>query len=192
MLCQTCSGGCEDGRVRITFKHVKEETPLRIGPDLALGLPMRAHIVDPIQLDGIAVVDMTIELVDGILQATDVHVKAKNGNAVTSTLLHSVPVKEMTQTLVSHRLQEVLRDEVEDGYIATRAFSMTEDQREKIRLQGPTRESLQAAANIYELARVLGLPPARQVEKELKMPRTTASQWIRRAREDGLLNDGRS
>jgi hypothetical protein len=35
---------------------------------------------------------------------------------------------------------------------------------------------------------VLGLPPAKQVELSFEVPRTTASKWVRRARERGFLD----
>jgi hypothetical protein len=57
-----------------------------------------------------------------------------------------------------------------------------------LRLQGPTDDSLEWVAYFYNLAGVLGLPPARQVEVGLDLPRTTATKWIRRARDKGLLD----
>lgn len=55
------------------------------------------------------------------------------------------------------------------------------------RFQGPTPETLGWVALIYGSAKELGLPPARQVEKDLGLPRTTASKWVRRARQQGFI-----
>jgi len=77
-----------------------------------------------------------------------------------------------------------------DGGTATELLStsLTDQDTELIRLRGPVRESLEWAAWFYNLARVLGLPPAKQVELELGLPRTTAAKWIRRARDMGLIS----
>jgi hypothetical protein len=48
--------------------------------------------------------------------------------------------------------------------------------------------TLEWVAFFYNLGRAVGLPPARQVELELNVPRTTASKWVRRAREEGLIH----
>lgn len=58
----------------------------------------------------------------------------------------------------------------------------------RLRAQGPTDETLKWVAFFYGLGSVLGLPPAKQVESNLGVPRTTASKWVRRARERGLLD----
>jgi transposase-like protein len=44
------------------------------------------------------------------------------------------------------------------------------------------------AAWVYNVASLVGLPPAKKVERELGLPRTTASKWIRRARDMGLIS----
>lgn len=112
--------------------------------------------------------------------------------ALTSTILRAVKLGELTQ--------QVLLKSVESGDVHSSEYEITieshgpvaelsEKEIQRIREQGPTDESLQWAANFYNLGQVLGLPPAKQVEINLGLPRTTASKWVRRAREKGLLAD---
>jgi hypothetical protein len=52
---------------------------------------------------------------------------------------------------------------------------------------GPSEEDLRAVADVYQLAYATGAPPAKTVTQRLGLPRSTASRWIRMARERGLL-----
>lgn len=69
----------------------------------------------------------------------------------------------------------------------TTLFPVPHEIRRRLRVQGPTDETLEWVARIYNEARLRRRPPARQVEIDLDVPRTTASKWVRRAREKGLV-----
>ena len=47
------------------------------------------------------------------------------------------------------------------------------------------------ALSVYNLAAIVGLPPVRQVELELGLPHSTASAWIRKAKEQKLIGPER-
>jgi hypothetical protein len=52
---------------------------------------------------------------------------------------------------------------------------------------GPSDEDLRSIATVYQVAYALGAPPTRTVMERFGLPRSTASRWIRVARERGLL-----
>jgi hypothetical protein len=52
---------------------------------------------------------------------------------------------------------------------------------------GPSEDDLRAVADVYQLAYVTGGAPTKTVMERLALPRSTASRWIRMARERGLL-----
>lgn len=64
----------------------------------------------------------------------------------------------------------------------------------RLRQQGPTEETLRFVADRYNLARAISVPPALFVQEAFSaggvvehLPRTTATKWIRRARDAGLI-----
>jgi hypothetical protein len=52
---------------------------------------------------------------------------------------------------------------------------------------GPSEEDLRAVADVYQLAHVTGAAPTKTVMHRLGLPRSTASRWIRMARERDFL-----
>jgi hypothetical protein len=52
---------------------------------------------------------------------------------------------------------------------------------------GPSDADLRAVADIYQLAYLTGAAPTKTVMQRLDLPRSTASRWIRIARDRGLL-----
>lgn len=133
---------------------------------------------------------MDIDLIDGMLQPTRVEVVGRDGYPVSGTTLRQVPVKGMASHLIQNAI--ATREETESGTTVSMGASspIHLDEAEKLRLrsQGPVEESLRAVANFYEFGRITGYPPAKFVEDNLGLPRTTASKWIRRAREAGLID----
>jgi hypothetical protein len=74
--------------------------------------------------------------------------------------------------------------------IAPRAVEL-----ELMRAKGPVRDTLEHVASVYMLGEVIGLPPVKLVqeafatEEQGPLPRATATKWVRRARESGLIED---
>ncbi|WP_134069530.1 hypothetical protein [Mycobacteroides salmoniphilum] len=165
-----------------------------IGPGLAIKVPFTGTIdLDAGDAFGseVAQVVMDIDLVNGILQPVSVKVVGRDGHPVTGTTLRQVPVKGMAANLI----QSVIAAR-EDTATGTRVsvglhspIHLDDAQKARLRDQGPVEESLRAVANFYEFGRVTGYPPAKFVEDNLGLPRTTASKWVRRAREAGFLSD---
>jgi hypothetical protein len=53
--------------------------------------------------------------------------------------------------------------------------------------EGPTERALRWTAHLYRCALAVGLNPAVQIEKQLKLSHSTAARWIRLAREEDYL-----
>ena len=108
---------------------------------------------------------------------------------LTSTILRAVPVQRLARAAILAGVQRGRRKRTSDGGTSTEILSPGLDDKdlELVRLRGPVPESLEVAAWVYNVAHLVGLPPARQVELTLGLPRTTASKWIKRARDMGLI-----
>lgn len=57
-----------------------------------------------------------------------------------------------------------------------------------IRRQGPTDSTLSKVAQLYVIGRLVGTAPAKNVAAVLGIPMPTANNWIRRAKDRGLLD----
>lgn len=184
---------CHDRVVaKLSTKHTGHRHT-RIGPGLAIVVPFTGTIdLDEDDAFGaeVAQVVMDIDLVDGMLQPTKVEVVGRHGHPVTGTTLRQVPVKGMASNLI----QNAIAKREEAGGVTkissggNSPIHLDEAEKARLRNQGPVEESLRTVANFYEFGRVTGYPPAKFVEDNLGMPRTTVSKWIRRAREAGFLD----
>jgi hypothetical protein len=98
---------------------------------------------------------------------------------------HSLPVTGETLRMLP--IAAMLRDAVA-AYMAERPemFLPQGDLRE-LAAAGPTDDTLRAVARVYRAAALLGDPPARRVVEAFGIPRGTASGWVMRARDRGLL-----
>lgn len=127
------------------------------------------------------------------IRPISVQVYAPEGSPpVSGTTLRAVRVWALVQHALTVAVEHGQANMTErEGHVAIvgRAVELSDEDVARIRAQGPTDESLAVVARFYNLAGVLGLPPAKQVELNLDLPRTTASKWVRRAREKGLLGD---
>jgi hypothetical protein len=119
-----------------------------------------------------------------------VNVTAPEGSPpVTSTTLRAVRVQDLFHDAI---IRGALPARVEATGTGGTSFDvlspLTEQDVELIRLRGPVRESLEWTARLYDVAQKIGLHPAQHVERALGLPRTTATKWIRRARDMGLIS----
>ncbi|WP_341359075.1 hypothetical protein V5H98_15230 [Georgenia sp. M64] len=155
-------------------------------------------------------VALTIDMTDDDgLRPVAVKVAAQKGSPpIASTTLRSVKVGELTREALALVVEPRARrrtglvgpharaiDVAKHGmdpaqHTVTITPNLDDEARARLRQQGPTDEALAWVAYFYNLATLLGLPPARHVEVNLGLPRTTASKWVRRARERGLLGNG--
>ncbi len=139
--------------------------------------------------DALFDIQMTLDLLDEGIRATSVTVTAQDGTPVTGTTLRAVRVWDLARLAIAVGMDRGSRTEQPDGSTVTSIVDsqLSDVDVARLRSQGPTEETLGWVAYFYGLANVLGVPPARQVEIDLGLPRTTASKWVRRAREKGLI-----
>lgn len=168
------------------------------------------HIVDPvaIELPGTLTVAhvpaenqnvaFRVELVDDVLRPTAITVSSRSGQEVTSTDLRAVNVKSLWRSAIVQHLK-YMRDN--PGWLSGDSthlmvespIQLPDEDLERLRLRGPERDTLEYVADIYSLGRLLGLAPALYVQQTFAgenldpLPRTTASKWIKKARDLGMI-----
>lgn len=138
-------------------------------------------------------VEMTLDMTGEGIRPTSVKVTAQEGSPpVTGTTLRALRVWDLARTAIPFGLSHGVQTEQADGSFVTQFDpvdgDLSDEDVARLRTQGPTDETLGWVAYFYNLAGILGLPPAKQVEVSLKVPRTTASKWVRRAKEKGLID----
>lgn len=165
--------------------------PIEIAPGVFIAVPGSA-LFEGVDLEG-GMFDVKLELDmtrEGI-RAVAVTVASQDGaTPVALTTLRAVKVWELTQRAIASAVERGYAEGSPDGPydVTTTSWGQLSDQdAARLRAQGPTDEALGWVAFHHNLAAVLGLPPAKQVEVNLGLPRSTASKWVRRAREKGLL-----
>lgn len=113
---------------------------------------------------------ITVELIDGRYEVASMTAARKPGGPeVTADGLRGIPVAKLARGIV-HSSQAL-------GLLGIR----------RRRFDGPTDEALQAVARVYRAAHMRREPPTAAVAKAIGRPRSTASVWIAKAREQGLL-----
>jgi hypothetical protein len=162
--------------------------PAEVAPGLLMNIPGTATLTDVESAGSLLTVVMDLRMTADGVRATSIKVTAsKPGEPVTSAALR-LPVAELIREVLRIAILPGRTERHADGSAVIEVGAPVGINAELIRLRGPGNpESLATAARIYTIARLTGLPPVRQVSAELGMPRTTATTWIRRAREAGLL-----
>lgn len=169
-----------------------------LGP-VHIDLPGELSITDvPAEGQGVT---FQVDWVDGVgLRPTAIKVFSATGKEVTSTDLRNVNVKSLWRTAIVDHVTylRLFRFDWEqwDGKVGvTGSIQLPDDVLEKLRLRGPERSTLEYVADLYMFADSIGLAPALYVQqtfagKHLEpLPRTTATKWIKRAREMGLFEE---
>jgi hypothetical protein len=120
-------------------------------------------------------------------------IRREGGAPITSELIRRIPVQRIVRGVVTE-LAELRTDPdavyESDGFRlrAPERVVITPDERERMVEAGPTDETLLWVARIYVMAGVAGDPPAKSVKETLDIPMPTANNWIRRAKDRGILN----
>lgn len=166
--------------------------PREVGHGVYVRLPGTAEIRN-VELDGrLYDVDMELDMTPDGVRPVVVMVRSQADRLpVTGGTLRALRVWELARLALLSGVYRGHHDRDEDGESTLkmqRGFPSA-PRIADLRRQGPTDETLEWVAYFYNLAGVLGLPPAKQVEINLEVPRTTATKWIRRARNKGLLGD---
>jgi hypothetical protein len=103
-----------------------------------------------------------------------------------------VVIHELTRAAVVASAWHERRTQAESGQVTIDLLADRDPRDlELIKLRGPVPGSLEQMAFVYNLAAIVGLPPVRQVELELGLPHSTASAWIRKAKEQKLIGPER-
>jgi transposase-like protein len=100
----------------------------------------------------------------------------EGGPEVTTEALRGIPLRSIVR-LISTSLE---------------TWAIGDADAKEIASHGPTDEALTWAARTYALARLTGQSPAKVVAERFGLQPRTATNWIRRARERGLLDTGDS
>lgn len=134
------------------------------------------------------------------VRPTAITVSSTVGREVTSTDLRNVNVKHLWRAaIVDHVVYQRMFNfdwEKFDGKIAFDSpVQLSDDILERIRLRGPERATLAYVADLYMFADSIGLAPALYVqqifagESLAPLPRTTATKWIKKARDLGMFEE---
>ena len=146
-------------------------------------------------------VSFRVEWIDGTgVRPTSITVASTTGQEVTSTDLRKVNVKHLWRAaIVDHvkYMRMFMFDWEEwDGKIARDSpLQLPDEILERLRLRGPTRSTLAYVVDMYMFADSIGLAPALYVQeifagKNLDpLPRTTATKWIKKARDLGMFEE---
>ncbi|MEE2529157.1 hypothetical protein V1639_08955 [Pseudarthrobacter sp. J75] len=140
-----------------------------------------------------------VEMLKVGLRPTGVSVLSRVGREVTATHLRAVNVQRLWRAVIIGHIKYVREDhEMSQKDPEGRRFMiespvrLTDEQLERMRLRGPEYETLEYVSDMYTLASCLGLAPAQFVQDAFAgeslepLPRTTATKWIKKARDVGL------
>lgn len=164
-----------------------------------IDLPGELSIADvPAKGQGVT---FRVDHVDGVgVRPTAVLVTSTTGQEVTSTDLRKVNVKHLWRAaIVDHvkYMRMFMFDWEEwDGKVARDSpLQLPDEILERLRLRGPTRPTLDYVVDMYMFADSIGLAPALYVQEIFAgenldpLPRTTATKWIKKARDMGLFEE---
>lgn len=170
------------------FKYDRlNELPTEVAPGLFVHLPGYARF-EGVELDGYQYsVSLLLDRTEEGIRPTEVSISAPEGSPpISSTTLRALTVHSLTQIALREIAQ---RGESGAHKVRTDGptTALTDSEVAEIRAAGPVDSSLKAVARFYNLAVAMGEPPAKAVENALGLPRTTASKWVRRARDKGFL-----
>lgn len=146
-------------------------------------------------------VSFRVDWIDGVgVRPTAITVTSTRGEEVTSTDLRNVNAKNLYRAAivkhVTYQRMFLVDGEEWDGKIMRESpLRLPDDVLEKLRLQGPRYATLSYVVDMYMFADSIGLAPALYVQQMFAtehlepLPRTTATKWIKKARDMGLFEE---
>ncbi len=145
-------------------------------------------------------VSFRVEVLESGLRPTAITVSSRISQEVTSTDLRAVNVKNLWRSAILkhfkyHRDFYSWESRDPNKVMVESPIQLPDEDLEMLRLRGPVRETLEYVADIYSLGSLLGLAPALYVQQTFAgerlepLPRTTATKWIKKARDLGLLDE---
>lgn len=102
------------------------------------------------------------------------------------------PVEVTGTDLRAVRIADLVRTHIPQfvNVGAGSTLEKSDEERVELRERGPNGPGSSYAADLYNFARAIGLPPAKYVQDQLGLSPATTTRWIRRARELGKIDDG--
>lgn len=115
------------------------------------------------------------------LRPQSISVTAKNGaKPVDGAVLRGLRIAELTREAIESVVLPMAADgetiEMLPVALVESKFTKRPDDRSLLRL-----------SQVFKLAQLLGVPPAKYVQEKFELPRSTAGYWIKLAREKGYL-----
>jgi hypothetical protein len=127
---------------------------------------------------------------DGRFVVDQLAVKRREGGPpVTTEGLREVPIAALLRLAVESNIMHVGPTE-HDGHTSSWKLTWASPLALSERAKGgggPSDEDLRTVAALYQVAYATGQAPTRLVMNRLDLPRSTASRWVRMARDRGLL-----
>lgn len=143
--------------------------------------------MEPVVLPDVPVtVAMSVEIRHGRYEVTRLTVNEveTDREGISSELLRKVPVRRLVaDSLEPGIFYEINPERWRPWEPPARAVVA------RARELGPTDDTLELVEHQFTIARLIGNPPARQVASVLHLPISTAGNWIRRAKDRGLIFD---
>lgn len=123
--------------------------------------------------------------------ARTVHRAVGKTEEITPTVLRQVRLGEMITAAVPHCVaivdEQIGRGTVHD-LVGSGSRILPDWMAVAARKAGPTPDNLEIVQVVYGIAALAGQPPMRAVATELGIPERTATHWITKARNAGLLD----
>lgn len=154
---------------------------------VAPGLGMQNEVTVSAEVNGYDV-EVLVVAENGRLVAQDVRVSRRpDGPPVTSEVIRSVPVAELTKRAARHVFG--LEELPSGAWQMTPILSISESDAARFREAGPTKWTLENVADVYRMALLVGEAPTKAVATTFGIPRSTAGRWVAAAREQRFLGD---
>jgi hypothetical protein len=141
------------------------------------------------EIEGLYRVEFRVVFEDGRFVVDQLTVKRRSdGPPVTTEGIREVPIAAFLRLAVESNIMHV-GPTIRDGNKSTWELKWASPLAlsERTRSTGPTEKDLQTVADVYHVAYATGQAPTKAVIERLDLPRSTASRWVRMARERGLL-----
>lgn len=145
-------------------------------------------------------VSFRVDWIDGTgVRPVAITVSSLSGEEITSTDLRAVQAKSLWRAaIIEHVTYQrlFLFEWDEDPWKIAREshVQLPPHVIDQMRLRGPVRSTLEYVTDLYEFADTIGLPPAQFVQDMFAegtdpLPRTTATKWIKKAKDMGLFEE---